>query len=121
MASAPNNTESTLASFIWNNANDLWGDFPHTEFGKIILPFTVLRRLECVLEPTKDAVLNTYEQFKDQGMALDDIHANGIGVGSMVEIAFAVISAQTAIHGVRIEGQVYQKGIVDEVVFENAV
>ena len=42
MASAPNNTESTLASFIWNNANDLWGDFPHTEFGKIILPFTVL-------------------------------------------------------------------------------
>ena len=56
MASAPNNTESTLASFIWNNANDLWGDFPHTEFGKIILPFTVLRRLECVLEPTKDAV-----------------------------------------------------------------
>ena len=76
MASAPNNTESTLASFIWNNANDLWGDFPHTEFGKIILPFTVLRRLECVLEPTKDAVLNTYEQFKDQGMALDDILTN---------------------------------------------
>ena len=70
MTSAPNNTESTLASFIWSNANDLWGDFPHTEFGKIILPFTVLRRLECVLEPTKDVVLNTYEQFKDQGMAL---------------------------------------------------
>ena len=65
MASAPNNTESTLASFIWNNANDLWGDFPHTEFGKIILPFTVLRRLECVLGPTKDAVLNTYAQFKE--------------------------------------------------------
>ena len=79
MASAPNNTESTLASFIWNNANDLWGDFPHTEFGKIILPFTVLRRLECVLEPTKDNVLNTYEQFKDQGMALDDILANVSG------------------------------------------
>jgi len=65
MASAPNNTKSTLASFIWNNANDLWGDFPHTEFGKIILPFTVLRRLECVLGPTKDAVLNTYAQFKE--------------------------------------------------------
>ena len=79
MTSAPNNTESTLASFIWSNANDLWGDFPHTEFGKIILPFTVLRRLECVLEPTKDVVLNTYEQFKDQGMALDDILANVSG------------------------------------------
>ena len=43
MASAPNNTESTLASFIWNNANDLWGDFPHTEFGKIILPVRINR------------------------------------------------------------------------------
>lgn len=79
MASTPNNTESTLASFIWKNADDLWGDFPHTEFGKIILPFTVLRRLECVLEPTKDTVLQTYEQFKDQGMAIDDILASVSG------------------------------------------
>ena len=76
MASAPNNTESTLASFIWKNADDLWGDFPHTEFGKIILPFTVLRRLECVLEPTKEAVLTTYAKFKDQGLAIDDILCN---------------------------------------------
>lgn len=76
MASAPNNTESTLASFIWKNADYLWGDFPHTEFGKIILPFTVLRRLECVLEPTKEAVLTTYAQFKDQGLAIDDILCN---------------------------------------------
>ena len=76
MASAPNNTESTLASFIWKNADDLWGDFPHTEFGKIILPFTVLRRLECVLEPTKETVLTTYAKFKDQGLAIDDILCN---------------------------------------------
>lgn len=58
------NTDSTLASFIWKNANDLWGDFPHTDMGKIILPFTVLRRLECVLEPTRDKVLEAFEQFK---------------------------------------------------------
>lgn len=76
MTTIPNNTESTLASFIWKNADDLRGDFPHTEFGKIILPFTVLRRLECVLEPTKEAVLQTYQQFKDQGMEMDDILKN---------------------------------------------
>lgn len=83
MASAPNNTKSTLASFIWNNANDLWGDFPHTEFGKIILPFTVLRRLECVLGPTKDAVLNTYAQFKDEAIKL--ITERGYSVTDVAE------------------------------------
>lgn len=79
MTTTPNNTESTLASFIWKNADDLWGDFPHTEFGKIILPLTVLRRLECVLEPTKQAVIAANEQFKNKGMAMDDILKNVSG------------------------------------------
>ena len=48
MATAPNTNDTTLAGFIWKVADDLWGDFPHTDFGKIILPFTVLRRLEPV-------------------------------------------------------------------------
>ena len=46
-----------LASFIWSVADLLRGDFKQSEYGRIILPFTVLRRLDCVLEPTKDAVL----------------------------------------------------------------
>ena len=71
MAIAPNTNDSTLAGFIWKNADDLWGDFPHTDFGKIILPFTVLRRLECVLEPTKSQVLESYKEYKDQGFNLD--------------------------------------------------
>ncbi|WP_395147908.1 N-6 DNA methylase (plasmid) [Moraxella atlantae] len=53
----PNQTDTTLANFIWNIANKLRGPFTHTDFGKIILPFTVLRRLECQLEATKPAVL----------------------------------------------------------------
>ncbi|MDV0652823.1 type I restriction-modification system subunit M N-terminal domain-containing protein, partial [Klebsiella quasipneumoniae subsp. similipneumoniae] len=40
---------ASQADFIWKNAEDLWGDFKHTDFGKIILPFTLLRRLECAL------------------------------------------------------------------------
>ena len=62
----PNDT--ILASFIWKNAEDLWGDFKHTDFGKIILPFTLLRRLECVLEPTRDKVLSTYQAFQGKGL-----------------------------------------------------
>ena len=54
MAENGNGSTSTLADFIWKNAEDLWGNFKHTDFGKIILPFTLLRRLECVLEPTRE-------------------------------------------------------------------
>ena len=64
-------TDSTLAAFIWKNAEDLWGDFKHTDFGKIILPFTLLRRLECVLEPTRDAVREAHEKYKDRGIDTD--------------------------------------------------
>jgi type I restriction enzyme M protein len=46
-----------LSSFIWSVADLLRGDYKQSEYGKVILPFTVLRRLDCVLEPTKEAVL----------------------------------------------------------------
>lgn len=66
-----NANDSTLANFIWKNADDLWGDFKHVEFGKIILPFTLLRRLECVLEPTRDAVRDTICAMADKPIDLD--------------------------------------------------
>lgn len=62
---------ASLADFIWKNAEDLWGDFRHTDFGKIILPFTLLRRLECVLEPTREAVRDAHLAHKDSGIDLD--------------------------------------------------
>lgn len=49
--------EPNLSSFIWSVADLLRGDYKQSEYGKVILPFTVLRRLDCVLEPTKSAVL----------------------------------------------------------------
>ncbi len=48
---------SNLSSFIWSVADLLRGDYKQSEYGKVILPFTVLRRLDCVLEPTKTEVL----------------------------------------------------------------
>lgn len=70
-AETPKASDTVLASFIWKNAEDLWGDFKHTDFGKIILPFTLLRRLECVLEPTREVVRDTYAKFKDKGLDTD--------------------------------------------------
>lgn len=46
-----------LSSFIWSVADLLRGDYKQSDYGKVILPFTVLRRLDCVLEGTKKAVL----------------------------------------------------------------
>ncbi|WP_045227329.1 type I restriction-modification system subunit M [Methyloterricola oryzae] len=47
----------SLSAFIWSVADLLRGDYKQSEYGKVILPFTVLRRLDCVLEDTKAAVL----------------------------------------------------------------
>jgi type I restriction enzyme M protein len=49
--------DPNLSSFIWSVADLLRGDYKQSDYGKVILPFTVLRRLDCVLEPTKPAVL----------------------------------------------------------------
>jgi len=56
-----------LSSFIWNVCDDvLRGLFKQHEYGDIILPFVVLRRLDCVLEPHKDTIYNLYEQYKNK-------------------------------------------------------
>jgi type I restriction enzyme M protein len=55
MATTTHNTN--LSSFIWSVADLLRGDYKQSEYGKVILPFTVLRRLDCVLEATKADVL----------------------------------------------------------------
>ena len=48
----------TLGAFVWSIAETLRGDFRQSEYGKIILPFVVLRRLDCILDETKPAVLD---------------------------------------------------------------
>ncbi|MEV7900954.1 type I restriction-modification system subunit M [Streptomyces anulatus] len=52
-----------LANHAWSVADLLRGDYKQSDYGKVILPFTVLRRLECVLEPTRDKVVETVDRF----------------------------------------------------------
>jgi len=52
-----NSDVQNLGSFVWSIAEILRGDFKQSEYGKVILPFIVLRRLDCILEASKDAVL----------------------------------------------------------------
>lgn len=63
--------QQNLADFIWNVADVLRGDFKQSIYGRIILPFTLLRRLECVLEPTRDKVRSQYGSMKASGVDMD--------------------------------------------------
>ena len=61
-------SDPNLSSFIWSVADLLRGDYKQSEYGKVILPFTVLRRLDCVLEATKAAVLAEKEKREKAGL-----------------------------------------------------
>ena len=54
-----------LGGFVWSIAEILRGDFKQSEYGKVILPFVVMRRLDCILEASKDAVLAAAETLPD--------------------------------------------------------
>ncbi|WP_328982433.1 type I restriction-modification system subunit M [Streptomyces mirabilis] len=60
-----------LANHAWSVADLLRGDYRQSDYGKVILPFIVLRRLECVLEPTRDKVVETVARFVGQDIDTD--------------------------------------------------
>ncbi|ALJ36894.1 SAM-dependent DNA methyltransferase [Azospirillum brasilense] len=60
--------QQALSAFVWSVADLLRGDYKQSEYGRVILPLTVLRRLDCVLAPTKVAVLAEFEEKKKLGI-----------------------------------------------------
>jgi type I restriction enzyme M protein len=71
--------QQELSSLIWSVADLLRGDFKPHEYGRVILPFTVLRRLDCVLATTKAAVLKAYEDKKAAGIAYEQFALKAAG------------------------------------------
>lgn len=59
---------SQTAAFIWSVADLLRGDFKQSQYGRVILPFTLLRRFECVLEKSKDAVVAQAGKIKSMNL-----------------------------------------------------
>lgn len=66
------------ADLIWRVADLLRGDYKQSDYGKVILPMTVLRRLDCVLEPTKQKVLNYLPKVDSLKESAKDIALNKI-------------------------------------------
>jgi len=63
--------EQSISALIWSTADLLRGDYKQSDYGKIILPLTLLRRLECVLEPTREDVLAENEARKSLGIPME--------------------------------------------------
>ena len=63
----PTETQTQLASFIWSICNLLRGPYKRNEYRKVILPLTVLRRFDCILAPTKAAVLAQHGAIEAKG------------------------------------------------------
>jgi type I restriction enzyme M protein len=66
------NAFSEIVNFLWQNAERLRGVYKPNDYDKVILPLLVIRRLDCVLEPTKDRVLAEIEKLKGKGVKLTD-------------------------------------------------
>lgn len=66
-----NMNQQKLSSLIWAIADLLRGDYKQSEYGKVILPFTVLRRVDCVLERTKPAMLKEFDRLQKLGIPFD--------------------------------------------------
>ena len=54
---------SVLSGFVWSVADTLRGPYQEAEYGSVILPFTVLRRLECVMEPHRGVMAEIIRQY----------------------------------------------------------
>jgi type I restriction enzyme M protein len=69
-----------LGSFVWSIAEILRGDFKQSDYGKVMLPFVVMRRLDCILETSKEAMLATAKSLPE---GLDEKTRDTILFGSV--------------------------------------
>lgn len=84
-------THTELANFIWSVADLLRGDYKQSEYGKVILPFTVLRRLDCVMAPTRRAVWDRAAAIKIENKDAILYRAAGLRFYNLSRQSFATI------------------------------
>ena len=92
----------SLGSFVWSIAELLRGDFKQSEYGKVILPFVVLRRLDCILEASKQQVLDMAASIPDDmdDEARDTLLSGAVGqdiqLYNLSRFTFASLKGQDA-------------------------
>ena len=82
--------ENGHVGFIWSIADLLRGDYKQSEYGRVILPLVVIRRLDLVLEPTKATVVAAYEKHGNKPLLLQDA-AGGLSFWNTSRLTFSAI------------------------------
>ena len=93
-----------LNNFVWSVAEILRGDFKQSEYGRVILPFVVLRRLDCILEPSKDVVLKANDELPEdvddtvRDVVLFKAVGNGVKAYNLSRFNFQKLKGQDPQH-----------------------
>lgn len=99
---AQDSPTGSLGSFVWSIAEILRGDFKQSEYGKVILPFVVMRRLDCILEGSKKAVLEAAKSLPKgvddatKDMILFGAAGSNLKVYNLSAFTFATLKGQDA-------------------------
>lgn len=105
-----------ISSFIWRVCDDeLRGLFKPHEYGDIILPFVVLRRLDCLLEPHKDEVVSVYNELKDEIEDLSPIIKKKTGLNFFNYSRYDLTRLKSDPNGLKINFPNYINGYSDNV------
>ena len=105
-----------ISNFIWDTCNTILRDtFERHEYGEIILPFTVLRRLDGVLEDKKDETIEVYEKFKDKTKYPTHIILNKINKKFYNKSKYDLLRLQEDSQNIRINFDDYINGFSDNV------
>ena len=94
-----------LSNFIWSVADLLRGPYRPPQYERVMLPMTVLRRFDCVLEPTKEAVVRRWHTLKDGKVSnldriLNQVAGNGKDLGFHNHSELDFVTYQSTLDGV---------------------
>jgi len=80
---------SKLGNFVWGIADQLRGVYKPHQYGGVILPFTILRRLDCILEPTRDEVRTLATKYTSGALDVQVKRKTGLGFYNTSAFDFA--------------------------------
>ena len=126
------NIHNTITNFIWNIADDVLRDvYVRGKYRDVILPMTVIRRLDSLLEPTKEAVLNMKKQLDSAGVANQDAalcQASGEAFFNSSPFTLKVLKNRAKVQQLKADFEAYLDGfspnvqeILDKFKFRNQI
>jgi type I restriction enzyme M protein len=80
---------TSLGNFVWSIADQLRGVYRPNQYGGVILPFTILRRLDCLLEPARDQVRELADKYENGALDIQVKRKTGMGFYNTSEYDFA--------------------------------